>query len=510
LRLALHALRLALHALRLAGAVMARNVGGPGVPESVARSLSHAAPRSYWLDQPDAPEPLPALAGRTTADLAIVGGGFTGLWTALLARERDPSRDVVVLEARTAGWAASGRNGGFCSASLTHGLANGLERFGGQMPLLERLGEENLREIGETVAKHDIDCDFSLTGELSVATAPWQLSGLTAYVSAARALGQDVEVLDASGICRELYSPLFLGGLRTAGGNALVEPGRLAWGLRRACLQAGVRVYEHTPVLSLTPGSGVRAGGRGGGGAGRAGLELTTPYGRVRAGQVALGTGAFGPLLRRIANYVIPVWDYVLMTEPLSAAQLASLGWRDRRGASDMGNQFHYFRLTRDNRVLWGAYDAVYYNGGRIREELSWRPATFAKLASHFFATFPQLEGASFSHAWGGVIDTCSRFCAFFGTAHHGRLAYAAGYTGLGVGASRFGAQVMLDMLAGADTERTRLAMVRSKPVPFPPEPLRSAVVQMTRSSLARADRNDGRRDVWLRLLDRLGLGFDS
>jgi glycine/D-amino acid oxidase-like deaminating enzyme len=466
------------------------------VPGAVARSLAHAVPRSFWLDQPDAPGPLPALAGAASADLAVVGGGYTGLWTALLARERDPSRDVLVLEARTAGWAASGRNGGFCSASLTHGLANGLERFAGEMPLLERLGEENLREIGETVAKHDIDCDFSLTGELSVATAPWQLSGLDEYASAARALGQDVEVLDAPGVRRELDSPLFVGGMRTAGGNALVEPGQLAWGLRRACLAAGVRIYEHTPVRSLTSAG--------------AGLELATPYGRVRAGQAVLGTGAFGPLLRRIAGFVIPVWDYVLMTEPLSAAQLASLGWRDRRGACDMGNQFHYFRLTRDNRILWGGYDAVYYNGGGIRDEQAWRPATFAKLASHFFATFPQLEGISFTHAWGGVIDTCSRFCAFFGTAYRGRLAYAAGYTGLGVGATRFGAQVMLDLLAGADTERTRLAMVRSKPVPFPPEPLRSAVIQMTRSSLARADRNDGRRDMWLRLLDRLGLGYDS
>jgi glycine/D-amino acid oxidase-like deaminating enzyme len=470
--------------------------GRQAVPGPVGRSLANAVPRSFWLDQPDAPEPSPALAGRVTADLAIVGGGFTGLWTALLARERDPSREVVILEARTSGWAASGRNGGFCSASLTHGLANGLERFPGDLPLLERLGEENLRAIGETVARHHIDCDFSLTGELSVATAPWQLEGMAEYAAAARAFGQDVEVLDGAGVRRELDSPLFVGGLRHAGGNALVEPGRLAWGLRRACREAGVRIYEHTPVQSLTSAG--------------AAVELTTPYGNVRAGQVALGTGAFWPLLRRIGNYVIPVWDYVLMTEPLSAAQLASLGWRDRRGASDMGNQFHYFRLTADNRILWGGYDAVYYNGGRIRDEQATRPETYTKLASHFFATFPQLEGVSFTHAWGGVIDTCSRFCAFFGTAHRGRLAYAAGYTGLGVGATRFAAQVMLDLLAGADTERTRLAMVRTKPVPFPPEPLRSAVVQLTRFSLARADRNDGRRDVWLRLLDRLGLGFDS
>ena len=425
-----------------------------------------------------------------------MGGGFTGLWTALLARERDPSRDVVLLEARTSGWAASGRNGGFCSASLTHGLGNGLERFPAEMPLLERLGAENLREIGETVAKHGIDCDFSLTGELNVATAPWQLDGLEEAAAAARAFGHDVDVLDAAAMRGELDSPLFLGGLRHTGGNALVEPGRLAWGLRGACLAAGVRIYEHTPARSLADAG--------------AGLAVTTPYGSVRAGQAVLGTGAFRPLLRRVGNFVIPVWDYVLVTEPLSAAQLASLGWTHRRGASDLGNQFHYFRLTRDNRILWGGYDAVYYNGGRIHDEQDWRPATFGKLAEHFFATFPQLAGVSFTHAWGGVIDTCSRFCAFFGTAYRGKLAYAAGYTGLGVGATRFGAQVMLDLLEKSDTERTRLALVRTKPVPFPPEPLRSAVVQMTRSSLARADRNAGRRDLWLRLLDRIGVGFDS
>ena len=152
-------------------------------------------------------------------------------------------------------------------------------------------------------------------------------------------------------------------------------------------------------------------------------------------------------LLRRIGAYVVPVWDYALMTEPLSDAQLAALGWNGPRGAGDMSNQFHYFRLTRDNRMLWGGYDAVYYNGGRIRDEHAYSPATFAKLAEQFFTAFPQLEGVSFTHAWGGVIDTCSRFCAFFGTAYGGRLGYVAGYTGLGVGATRFGAQVLLDKI---------------------------------------------------------------
>jgi glycine/D-amino acid oxidase-like deaminating enzyme len=159
---------------------------------------------------------------------------------------------------------------------------------------------------------------------------------------------------------------------------------------------------------------------------------------------------------------------------------------------------------------LWGGYDAIYFYGGKIAAAQDQRPATFTKLAEHFFETFPQLEGVRFSHQWGGVIDTCSRFCAFFGTAHEGRLAYAAGYTGLGVGASRFGARVLLDLLGGQPTEFTELELVRTTPIPFPPEPLRSAGVQLTRWSLARADRNSGQRNVWLRALDRVGLGFDS
>ena len=135
---------------------------------------------------------------------------------------------------------------------------------------------------------------------------------------------------------------------------------------------------------------------------------------------------------------------------------------------------------------------------------------TFARLAQHFFITFPQLRGLRFSHRWGGAIDTCSRFSVFFGTAHRGRVAYALGYTGLGVGASRFGARVALDLLDGRDTEATRLRFVRRRPLPFPPEPLRSAVIALTRNRLAAADRREGRRGLWLGTLDRLGLGFDS
>ena len=195
----------------------------------------------------------------------------------------------------------------------------------------------------------------------------------------------------------------------------------------------------------------------------------------VAAHKVALATNVFPSLLRRVRPYIVPVYDYALMTEPLSTAQMASIGWSERQGIGDAANHFHYYRLSADNRILWGGYDAVYHFGGKIKPEYDQRPETFATLARHFFETFPQLEGLGFSHKWGGVIDTCSRFCAFFGTAIGGDVAYAAGYTGLGVGATRFGADVMLDLLAGEATERTELEMVRSKPVPFPPEPVRWA-----------------------------------
>jgi glycine/D-amino acid oxidase-like deaminating enzyme len=460
-------------------------------------ALAEAEPAPYWLADPAAPEPAPALVGHTSCDLAVVGAGYTGLWTALRAKERDPSLDVVIVEADLAGGAASGRNGGFCAASLTHGLGNGLARWPAEMATLERLGRENLDGIEATVRRHGIDCDFERTGELDVATEDWQLADLRELAEESAALGRPLDLLDADAVRAEVASPTYRGGLLDRDGVALVHPAKLAWGLRRVCLAAGVRLYERTPVRSIEDEH-------------RGRLRLRTPYGSVDAAKVALGTGAFAGPLRRLRHFVVPVYDYALVTEPLPADRLASIGWRNRQGVGDGGNQFHYYRLTADDRILWGGYDAVYHYGGGVAAERERRPQTFATLARHFFATFPQLEGVRFTHAWGGVIDTCSRFCAFYGTAYGDRLAYAAGYTGLGVGATRFGADVMLDLLSGADTERTRLAMVRSKPLPFPPEPLRYGVIQLTRWSLARADRHQGCRGLWLRALDRLGVGFDS
>ncbi|MEU1078288.1 MULTISPECIES: FAD-dependent oxidoreductase [unclassified Streptomyces] len=464
---------------------------------AAALSLTDAQPVPFWLEDPGRPGALPALAGDERCDLLVVGGGYSGLWTALLAKERDPGRDVVLIEGKETGWAASGRNGGFCAASLTHGLGNGLARWPQELPRLEKLGAANLDAIETAVARYSLDCDFERTGEIDVATEPHQLDELHEMYEEAVGLGfEGLDLLDQDAMRAEVHSPTFLGGLWDRRGVAMLHPAKLAWGLKRACLDLGVRIYEHTPGLDL-----VAAG---------PGMAVRTPYGRIRARRVALGTNVFPSLVKRVRAYTVPVYDYALMTEPLSAEQLASVGWRNRQGLGDSANQFHYFRITADHRILWGGYDAIYKYGGKVRAEYEDRPATYLKLAEHFFRCFPQLEGLRFSHAWGGAIDTCSRFSAFFGTAHGGKVAYAAGYTGLGVGATRFGADVMLDLLAGERTERTELEMVRKKPLPFPPEPVAWAGIGITKWALARADANGGRRNLWLKAMDRAGLGFDS
>ncbi|MGY1807055.1 NAD(P)/FAD-dependent oxidoreductase [Blastococcus sp. SYSU D00669] len=448
--------------------------------------LDAASPVPLWLDTPDRPAPRPPLDGDAETDLVVVGGGFTGLWTALRAKERRPDRRVLLLEADRIAEHATGRNGGFCEASLTHGEANGRQRWPDEYELLDRLGRENLAQIAETVRRYGIDCDFRTDGVLAVATRPHEVAGLEPG---------EPGFLDAAQVRELVDSPTYLAGREDRDGCALVDPARLAWGLAAAAESLGVRIAERTPALELS--------GRGGR------VTVRTPSGTVSAARVVLATNAFRPLLARLRLHTVPVYDYVLATEPLTAAQLGAVGWKGRQGIADSGNQFQYYRLTADDRVLWGGYDAIYHYGRRIDPALDDRRATHRLLAEQFAETFPQLAGVRFTHRWGGVIDTCTRFCAFYGTALRGRAAYALGFTGLGVGASRFAADVLLDLVDGQRTERTRLRMVRRRPLPFPPEPLAFVGIQLTRWSLARADVT-GRRNVWLRTLDHLGLGFDS
>lgn len=458
-------------------------------PALVDRGLAQAKFGSMWLDHPRPDHP--PLTGDTDTDLVVVGGGYTGLWSALHAAEQNPRRRIVLIEADRIGGAASGRNGGFVDASLTHGTENGRSRWPDELDRLERLGRENLDGMQADIERLGLDADWQRTGMLTVATEPHQVE----WLAEAAAAGEGT-LLDEAQVRAEVRSPTYRAGLFSPDTCAIVDPAKLALELARACVAAGVRVHEHTRAGALhTDGNGVR---------------IETNRGRIVARHAVLATNVFPSLLRRNRMHTVPVYDYVLATEPLSPEQLERIGWQHRQGVGDCANQFHYYRLSADDRIVWGGYDAVYYPGRKIKPQYENRPQTYRRLAAHFYLTFPQLSEVRFEYRWGGAIDTNTRFCAHWGLARGGRVAYVNGFTGLGVAATRFAADVCLDLLEGRDTERTRLEMVRRKPLPFPPEPFASIGIQATRWSLDRADHSAGRRNLLLRTLDRLGLGFDS
>lgn len=467
------------------------------LPGDAARAaVSDLSTTPFWLDDARRPAAEPALVAGIACDLLVIGAGFTGLWAALLAIQEDPGRDVVLVDGGRVAEGATGRNGGFMSHSLTHGIANGMDRWPGEMPVLARMGHENLADIARAIDEYRIDCDFWRCGELTVAVEPHQVASLEAFMEETPAsVAGRIAYLNADQVRERIASPTYLAAVVDPD-VTLVNPAALAWGLAQACREAGVRIFENSAVHSLRDAGDM--------------VEARVNGSTVRARRVAVATNAYPPLVRSVLRYVVPVYDYVIVTEPLSEEQWSSLGWTGREGVGDAGNQFHYYRPTSDGRILWGGYDAIYHRGNGFGAQYEADDHAFARLAEHFWQTFPSLDGIRFTHGWGGAIDTCTRFSPFWGRAHTGKTAYVAGYTGLGVGSSRFGAAVMLDLLDGRDTERTQLAMVRSKPIAFPPEPVRSIGIDWTVRSLRAADRNGGRRNLWLRSLDRLGMGFDS
>lgn len=449
----------------------------------------------FWLDADSRPHAEPDLVGESTADLLVVGGGFTGLWAAVESAIQNPDKRIVLCEAARIADGASGRNGGFVSASLTHGFSNGLNRWPQEIGQLEKLGRQNLADIGARIAEFAIDCDWITSGDISVATESYQTQNLVNLHNQLQHRGISSQLLDSREVRERVNSPLYIAGLFQPD-VAMVNPAQLAWGLARVAKSLGVQIWENSPVTGLKDlGSKV---------------TVITPNGQVTARHVLLATNAYAPLVRTVRRYVVPVYDYVLVTAPLTHEERLSINWEGREGIADSGNQFHYYRMTQDNRILFGGFDAIYHRKNGMSSDFDVDLECLARLADHFVQIFPQLKSVEFTHGWGGAIDTSSRFSAFWGLTHRGKTAYVAGFTGLGVGASRFGALACLDLLDGRRTERTALSMVKTKPLPFPPEPLRSLGIEWTVKSLRKADRLEGKRNLWLKVLDRCGLGFDS
>jgi len=465
-------------------------------------ALQGAQLKPLWHDPDIMPEPEPPLRNDEQCELLIVGGGFTGLWAALQAKERKPDADIILIEQTFVGDGASGRNGGFLSSSIAHGETNTEARFPGEAAEIDALGTQNITELLETLERYGIDARYEETGSTSLALSPGIAAEMHQEFLARSAAGEGVTWYDEKTIKAQVNSPMVYAGLKYEDGLCgVVDPARLCWGLKNVLLtRLGIRIYEGTRMISVKP-------------AGQTGMKTVCDGGVIRSDKVLLATNAFTSVIGRIRNSVIPVWDYQIATEPLTDAQLDKIGWGKpgaRHALGDEVNMFHYFRLTRDNRITWGGGGAVryYFNRG-IDSRLMDAQARYEQLATEFFEFFPQLEGeVKFTHRWGGIIATSTRFCVVPGVKYNGRLAWAVGYTGHGVSASRFGARIGIELLGYEPSGILNLELVTSRALPWPPEPIRWLAVRFTARELGRADRNGGKRGLWLRLLDALGLGF--
>lgn len=454
---------------------------------------------SLWHDQDIRPDTLPALKEDVNCELLIVGGGFTGLWAALQAKERKADADIILIEKTFVADGASGRNGGFLNASLAHGENNTEHHFPGEAQRLEALGHQNMAELLETLQRYNIDARYEPVGDTCVATNPGSVEHLREEYDEEKAAGKEVIFYDQQQMQVQVNSPTYLAGLwRKEGQSGIVDPARLCWGLKRVLLELGVRIFENTPLESVKP-------------LGQDKMQAHCLGGNITSDKVLMATNAFHNPIGAIRRSVIPVWDYQLATEPLNDAQLEAIGWhKSRHAISNYANMFHYYRMTQDNRITWGGGGAVryYFNNGTDIATQADVPALFEQLSKEFFETFPQLKGVKFSHRWSGIIATSTRFCMVPGVTYNGRLAWAVGYTGLGVGASRFGARIGIELLGYQPSDILQMHFVTKKPMPWAPEPFRWFGVRYTQDALIKADSRNGERGLWLKMLDKLNLGF--
>ena len=443
----------------------------------VSSALADVKMEPFWLDRPDRPEVLPPLAAPRKADLLVVGGGFTGLWAAIQARQAKPDSTVILIEKASVASGASGRPGGVVSTSVMHGLSNAARIFPKDIAALERLGQENMRGFMQTISENHIDCHAEWGGELTVAIDDAQIDSLHEEHALHLKYGHNAVFLDAAALRDHISAPRYKAGVWSKDIAGTVHPALLAWGLKRLALKLGVEIHENTPLDTIE-----ETGGR---------MRVTTPHGSVTATHVLLATNAFVAGHAHIKRRIVTVRDRVLATEPLSDAQMNAIGWGHRQGIYDMRTQMNYMRLTKDNRIIFGGRLA-YAFGGNTSPAIDRTHDTYAPLASAFFETFPQLEGLHFSHAWSGAIDLSTRMAVHFQRYFGGKVVYAGGYSGFGVSASRFGARIALDILNGSRLPESRLEFATQLPSIVPPEPFRWLGAQITMNR-ARHGRREGR-----------------
>jgi len=452
----------------------------PSVRRSTGSEDKDYRSYSFWLETAGEDlAPRPSLDGPAEADVAILGAGFTGLWTAYYLLSREPSLRVVVLEAEIAGFGASGRNGAWCSSGFPVSPGELQRRFGREATrelLIEMRGAVD--EVGRVAAAEEIDAQFFRGGQLRVARGPSQLPSIERAYESFRGLGleRDVRLLDADETTRRVRITDARGALFNPH-CATIHPARLARGLARTVERLGGEIFERTPVTDYE-----EAGENG------SRPRLMTDSGEVRARTVVLAGEAYLARLRKLRRQLLPIYSLIVLTEPLSEERWAEIGWEGRECVASNRYTVDYLSRTEDGRILFGGRGAPYYYGSRVKDEYDMHEPTHEMLRSTARAWFPALEGARFTHAWGGPLATPRDWMPTMSYNPSTGVATARGYTGQGVATANLSGRTLADLILRRDTGITRLPTVNYRSRPWEPEPVRWLGARFVQRGLMKVD----------------------
>lgn len=455
--------------------------------DTVLSPVPSSAPATSWpAHAPDAPaheiywrstepvEPSAPLEGEVRADVCIVGGGYTGMWTAHFLNRADPALRVCIVESDYAGAGASGHNDGFATPTIGHGLAGVVRRFGHERAQVAygAIGR-SLLELGRFCRNQGVDADFHSCPIHFVASSREQLWRLERDIELAQSLGAQTTLLDGEHARAQIGSPAIQGAMAQAG--ALINPHKLARGLARVVREAGIEIYERTPAIALE-----RAAQR---------HVVRTPRGRVLADRVLLATNAYQHRFPRFHRQVVPVWSYAMVSEPVPERWIDELPWPARGGFVEACNFILFARLTAENRLLIGGGPAPYFYGrdmdlSHMREARAW-----AALHAAFTRYFPTWSGLSFTHAYGGCVAITRNLVPHVGGLGDG-IYYAYGYCGNGITATHTAGKVLRDLILERDSDYANLLFVGAKEPRFPPEPLAWTGAQLLSRMLGWQDRH--------------------
>jgi glycine/D-amino acid oxidase-like deaminating enzyme len=431
-----------------------------------------SAPRSLWLDTYGPYAPEPPLRGEVKVDVAVVGGGFTGLATACALRRADAALSVAVLEANQMGYGASGRNGSFAMTVVGLGFgATALIRGKAFLKAAHAYMERAVDTLDDLIQREGLDCDRIRPGFLRAATTPGYVKRLHHDIELMHSLGfAGIDWIDTDAVRSRVDSPRYLGAMWEPR-LVLVNPAKLVREEKRLVLRLGAKVYEETPVVEIVS---------------RPRFRLTTPEGVLHAEKLVFATNAYSHLFPALKRKQIPAFTYMIATEPLSAKRLDPIGWRGFEGVEDARNLVHYYRLTPDLRLVIG--------GGPVG--LTWANAlgaddsdeAWTHLLRHMVWLFPSLSGVKITHRWGGPFSVTANLTPALGYLGDKRAVYSLGCIGHGVSLSHLNAHTLTDLLLGRKSDLTDCPFVNGRVIPWPPEPLRMAVAGALRGYLRAED----------------------